>query len=324
MATTSKRTIKILSWLSAGHRFTTTEIRDRLAKDGEHVHIRTIQRDLKTLEESGTPLTKTADGEHIRYGLNKKHAVVPVGLHTPTTPLLSVYLLKAALPQFQALEVTDDLTALLDRVDKAHPGEVFSTDLIASITLGEYQGATQISSDDLDTIITAIVNKQWLRITYKRTDNTFEIYPYRLIPYLGRLYIAAWNRKHRQFITLAADKVRKADTAPRIKEAAPAFSINDFMSNRFGIWDSPTVETIIIRASKDIYHEIAPRRWHPTQQLTDLADGGIEIRLRTGISYELISWILHWSPHLTVVKPRSLKEEVKKRLTEALKNYGDT
>ncbi len=320
MATTSKRTIKILGWLSAGYRLSTAEIQARLATDGEHVHLRTIQRDLETIADSGMPLIKIEDGNVHRYGLSKGSAL-PLGTHTPTTPLLSVYLLKAALPQFQAMEVTDDLTALLERVDKDHPGEVFSTELITSITLGEYQGATQISSDDLDTIITAIVNKQWMRITYKRTNNTFEIYPYRLIPYLGRLYIAAWNRKHSQYITLAADKVRRAESAPRIKEIPPSFSIDAFMSNRFGIWDSPKIETIIIRASKAIYEEIAPRRWHPTQQLTDLPDGGIEIRLRTGISHELVSWILHWAPHMTVVKPRSLKDEVRKRLTEALNGH---
>lgn len=306
MAFKSERIIKILAWMSAGHRLTTREMQRRLADDGENVHLRSIQRDIETLEKAGAPIVKVEDGAEHRYGLGRG-GYVHLNASTPSTSLLSTHLLKTALPQFRAL---DDTT------------EVFSHELIASITLGEYQGATSISSADLDTIITCIVDKHWLRVTYKRTDNTFDIFPYRLIPYFGRLYVAAWNRKHAQYIVLAVDKVRHAESAPRIREVAPDFDLDIFMSNRFGIWDSPHVETIIIHASADIYHEIAPRRWHPSQCLTDLADGGVEIRLRTGISHELVSWILHWAPHLTVVKPKSLREEVRRRLEEALERIS--
>lgn len=50
------------------------------------------------LTGSGTPIIKNSVANQHRYGLDIG-AALPLGIHSPTTPLLSAYLLKAALPQ---------------------------------------------------------------------------------------------------------------------------------------------------------------------------------------------------------------------------------
>ena len=44
----------------------------------------------------------------------------------------------------------------------------------------------------------------------------------------------------------------------------------------------------------------------------------VEIAFKTAISPELVSWVLHWSPHLKVLKPKKLRDEVIAKLREGI------
>ena len=50
------------------------------------------------------------------------------------------------------------------------------------------------------------------------------------------------------------------------------------------------------------------RIWHPTQELRELVDGGIEISLEVPINYEIISWILGFGSAAEVIQPYSLRK----------------
>ncbi len=311
------RAAKIIALLSTGYRCTTEEILQHLADADASLRtlsLRTVQRDLADIMEAGIPIVTTQHGTARRYHLARA-ASLPSMSASMQSPLLAMHMLKAALPQFTALDVGDAIAELVTRLDAAAPEEVISNDLVASINVGEYRGVPMLRRESLDAIIRAIVDKQWLRVTYRQSDNVFQAFPYRIIPYLGRLYLAAWNARHEQFFSMALDRVVDVE-AISSTDVAPPFSVDAFMANRFGMWSDPRVHDVVVHVSAEAYADIATRMWHPTQQLTDLGDGRLEIRMRTGISHELVSWVLHWTPYIEVVEPEVLRDEV-----EARKNF---
>jgi len=47
--------------------------------------------------------------------------------------------------------------------------------------------------------------------------------------------------------------------------------------------------------------------------------------MTTGLSHELVSWVLHWAPHITVIRPEELRTMVIDRHQQGLraqKNSG--
>ncbi|MFZ0591549.1 MAG: WYL domain-containing protein, partial [Bryobacteraceae bacterium] len=57
--------------------------------------------------------------------------------------------------------------------------------------------------------------------------------------------------------------------------------------------------------------------WHPSQKLTELPDGGVQLAFRAGGPFEIRRWILGWGDAVEVVSPDELRKEISWTLTAA-------
>jgi len=189
--------------------------------------------------------------------------------------------------------------------------------LIENITLGQFTG--YVDPDILTSVINAIADKKWLTITYGTPKDRRVVFPARILPYAGRLYVAAWDQKKRSWYSLGVDRILSAVPTAAPPGKAPSFTQDRFMRNRFGIWtgEGAPVE-VVVHVDAELARTFKDRRWHPTQHMQFLDDGVLEIRFTTSISPELVSWVLHWSPHLKVLKPKKLRDEVIAKLREGI------
>ena len=62
-------------------------------------------------------------------------------------------------------------------------------------------------------------------------------------------------------------------------------------------------------------------RWHPTQQVQRLQDGGVRVTLRVRLCREVETWALAFGEFATVIRPDALREKVGERLTAAAARY---
>jgi proteasome accessory factor B len=65
------------------------------------------------------------------------------------------------------------------------------------------------------------------------------------------------------------------------------------------------------------------RRWHASQEFTELPDGCSRLRLRLKNLEEVERWVLSWGTHATVVRPLALAERVRKAADELRLRYGE-
>ena len=314
-----KRVMLILRWLSAGERMTTREILDRMRAEDDafkEVSERTIQRDLQQMSEAGSPIERFNDGLQRRWRILRGAGI---SLQHSQDPRLSLYMLKAALPQFAGLEVGDELHALMAKINELTDGDVVDTELIQNITLGEFTGF--IDPDILRQVIDAIIDRTWVTITYGLSKDQRTYFPARIIPYAGRLYLAAWSPDSKTWFSLGIDRILSV-TAPATETASPkppTFSVDTFMANRFGIWTGKGApQKIVVQVDAELARTFKDRRWHPTQEVTVIDDGHLEITFTASITPELVSWVLHWTPHLKVLKPKKLRDEVIAKLQEGI------
>jgi len=68
---------------------------------------------------------------------------------------------------------------------------------------------------------------------------------------------------------------------------------------------------VVLRFDPAAADYIREKRWHPSQELRDLAGGGLELRLKLSSLGEVQRWILSWGGSAQVVAPPELVESVR-------------
>ena len=67
---------------------------------------------------------------------------------------------------------------------------------------------------------------------------------------------------------------------------------------------------------------IREKKWHESQELRELPDGGVELRMKLSSLAEVERWILGWAGNARVLKPPELAETVKQSAQNILRNFA--
>lgn len=318
-----QRVVKILSRLSAGHVFTMQELHAYFlheTDDMKTVTKRQLERDIRAIMDAGVPIDVERANRTVTYSLKKGAGISAMTMAAASGDSFALYMLKASLPILKDSPLQEIVSELKSELDEYLPGDVDLTDtLLASIGLGHYAGT--INSDILTGVVASVAQKQWIKVIYGEQSTSQLMFPYRVIPYLGRLYIAAWSDKHQNYSVYAIDKIKLMYDAPVKPPKTPVFDLDKFMSTRFGLWEDPQRECADIEIDM-----VTPQHadffmssyWHPSQKIRKRIDGTLRIEMKAGVSPELVSWILHWAPHLKVIKPQRLIDDVHSRAQQLL------
>ena len=68
---------------------------------------------------------------------------------------------------------------------------------------------------------------------------------------------------------------------------------------------------------------IRERQWHPTQEVEELADGGLVLRITVAGGGDLKRWVLSHGSHVEVLEPEWLREAVAEELRRAAQIYPE-
>jgi predicted DNA-binding transcriptional regulator YafY len=228
--------------------------------------------------------------------------------------VLAPFIVERAIRQLAAIDTSDNVRAAVELLSKAQPltsGSVLLAEQdMPYIEIGDYQGGG-IDIDVLQSLVDAIQSKQLIRFLY-RGNRRGEKLPLRILEYKGLLYVIVWTAEHQRYEPYRVDGI--TDVLPS-QTTAPhkTFDFDEFMSTRFGLWEGspPETRTVVVDICDPLTAlNFKERRWHPSQVITDLPDGGVRITMRCGLSPELTSWILHWTPKIQVVEPYDLRVTV--------------
>lgn len=102
----------------------------------------------------------------------------------------------------------------------------------------------------------------------------------------------------------------------------PAFDIKQYLRQAFVTEMSATTEEIVIRFDEYQARYIRERRFHETQTLEELPDGGAILRFQSGGLGEIKRWVLQYGAHAEVLAPPQLRTEVQSEIEALQKVYG--
>jgi predicted DNA-binding transcriptional regulator YafY len=285
----------------------------------------TIYRDLRVLQDAGYPITGDERGRLSRPRLMSSR-VPDIRFSAPELGalLLAVAQAHAALPNAELLSsAAFKLKALAEsEADSVPPGldEMFETWTCGSKDYRAHESRIAL-------LIEAILRKRRSLVEYRTPSRseakTYEFDPYRLLFVGGGLYVVGRVPKHAGTATLAIDRLLSVVLSKTEFEVDQTFDPQKCRENAFGVsWQEPV--DIVLRFRADQAPYVRERLWHPSQELTDLTDGGVQLAFRAGGPFEIRRWILGWGDAVEVVSPEELRREIGKILSDAAHVYRPT
>jgi predicted DNA-binding transcriptional regulator YafY len=308
---------KILKTIEAG-RWTSAAA---LARD-HGVSERTIRRDLEALQEAGFPLyDDRQDGKKVWRLIEgyKQRLTQSFTL----SELAALYFSRNMLSFLGGAPFASDLEAAFGKIREALPER--SLPYLARIqelftARPDPWKDYSRKQDVIAGLIDAILHQRQARIAYysfqSRRTKDYTLDPYRLVYYRGGLYLYARAHEYGEVRTFAVERVQRMEVLDEGFEIPADFSPSEYARSAFGI-SGGRAETVELVFGPEMAGYIRERTWHESQRLEDERDGSVRLVMDVAPGFELRAWIKGFLPHVRVVRPRGLRDEIARELAAA-------
>lgn len=175
--------------------------------------------------------------------------------------------------------------------------------------------------ETIDVVVQCLLAERRLRITYGDPPRQHVVEPYTLAEYRGGLYLLGRSHRGERIMTFAVERVRSAEPLADRFTYPSRYDPARHTEGTFGIIDGEETRVDLRILNADTLRYLRARRIHPTQRFVKRPDGSTVLSMRVRGTTELANWVLGHAPWIEVLRPRALREQVHKRLQEALATY---
>lgn len=278
---------------------------------------RTVYRDLDFLGEQGVPVWQ----QNGRFGINRTRylATVRLSFHEAMALVLAGLLLSRTIDEHNphvatalrklAVTLPNPLTSQLERAARRV----------------QKQGDGQQQVAVLEAVAEGWANNQKVKAGYRSPksgelrERTFA--PYALEPTPSGTYVIVhddWADDIRTF------KLNRLEYAEVIQEpfTIPAdFDPEAYLSSGWRIMSGDGLMEVVLRFSSAVTPHVKERKWHATQKLEMMADGGCLLRVEIAEPLEMQPWIRSWGAQVEVLSPDWLRDQIAQELQQAIDQY---
>ncbi len=143
------------------------------------------------------------------------------------------------------------------------------------------------------------------------------VQPYRLIHHHGSWYLAAVRKD--QLRTYRISHIQLMHSPHENSQFVPDPNIVKLVENDDSIWFGQDKQEIILSIDSQVAFYFKQRSILPEQQIVkELNDGGLLVSSKINHDMQLLPLIRFWIPHLKIVNPVELQQEIEEGLKEYL------
>jgi predicted DNA-binding transcriptional regulator YafY len=175
-----------------------------------------------------------------------------------------------------------------------------------------------------DALAKATAKHQQLALTYRKPASKQAevrvVDPYHLANVNGEWFLFAYDHLRKDIRTFVPARIKKIEHSGQIFQMPAKFSLEKMLHNSFGIHSGQGDFNVAIRFSAAAADYIREKRWHPSQRIRELKDGGLELRMRLSSLGEVERWILGWGGNAKVLQPPQLVDSVRAAAERIISN----
>jgi len=177
----------------------------------------------------------------------------------------------------------------------------------------------------LKIIAACLQDKRSVDLTYKAhgakevTRRTVD--PYGLIFHEGIWILIGLCHLRKEIRSFALDRIQDCRERYLYFEPRLDFNLGEYLAKSWGVIDGEEV-TVAVRFKPEVAEYITRKdKWHPSEVRKMLSDGGVELTFTVAGIYEIKKWIYSWIPNVEVIKPKLLRDLIKKELMQATQDH---
>ena len=306
--------------------FSTQEIFDKcndaLEQRGEMpiTALNTIRNDMSSIESRwGILIEHRRFGREIRHRYEDPHFSI---FNNPLTENEIAQLIEAVslLRRFEGMPGfgwVEEMSAHIQKTVSANPEPVIGFD-----ENKELKGMSFFTP-----LFKSIISKKTIKISYRsyKSNKNIEavIHPYYLKEYNQRWFLFALNDQYKTISNFALDRIESIERNNTKYIPNTSIDFESYFDNVIGVTVNPgEIQTIKIWLSKDQAPYTLSKPIHLSQEVVEVhEDGSAIISIKVIPNFELMQLLLSFGERIKVLSPKSLREEILKKIEKNLENY---
>ena len=294
----------------------------RLAIELE-VSTKSIHRDLEFMRDRlGLPLEY--DARRFGYFYSQKVSAFPT-LQITEGELFALLVAEKALQQYRGTSFEKPLLSAFKKMANSLPETV-------SLNLADWEQTISfrtsaepiLNLEIFDALAKAAAQRRQVVLSYRKLGHA-EIEPRRVDPYHlanvnGEWFLFAYDHLREDIRTFVPSRIQTVRWTGQRFARPKKFSLERRLRDSFGVHSGQGEFHIRIQFHDWVADYIREKKWHPSQVLRELPEGGVEIQLKLSSLVEIQRWVLGWGGQAIVLEPAELIESVRRAAQNILQN----
>lgn len=296
-----------------------------LARDLE-VSTKSIQRDLEFMRDR-LNLPLEYDSAHVGFHYTEPVDSFPT-LQISEGELASLLIAEKALQQYRGTNFEKPLLSALRKLQSAMP-DTFSLSFADWEQTISFRTSAEpiLNLEIFDALAKATAGRKQIRFNYRKPGRAESeprlVDPYHLANINGEWFLFAHDQARKDIRTFVPARISAVELTGKTFARPQKFSVEKRLRDSFGVHSGEGEFEVVLRFSEFAADYIREKKWHASQQLRELDNGGSELRLKLSSLVEVQRWVLGWGGHATVVQPPELIESVKRAAEALLKTCAE-
>ncbi len=293
-----------------------------LARELE-VSTKSIHRDIEFMRDR-LNLPIEYDAAHFGYNYIGEVSSFPT-MQITEGELFALVVAEKALQQYRGTSFEKPLLSAIKKMEQALPDTISLNLADIEQTISFRTRAEQILDLKIfDVLAKAAARREQIELAYRKPGQTKPeariVDPYHLANINGEWYLFAYDHARKDIRTFAPARIKSVKPTGKTFERPQKFSLEKRLRDSFGVHSGQGEHEVVIRFNPRAADYVREKKWHESQQLRELKNGGVELRLKLSSLMEIERWALSWGGDAKVLKPRELAEAVRQSAKRILQS----
>lgn len=171
---------------------------------------------------------------------------------------------------------------------------------------------------NLEIIRKALIAMKKIRFEYELNGETKNITlnPYGII-IADKYYLVGFNPYKNDLRQYLINKTKNIELLDEYFGMQDGFDLKEYSNNSFGVYQEKPLN-IALEFDKNVKDEVLNYHFHPTQKITILDNGNVQVKFKAGGTQAICNELFKWGNNITKISPISLKTLYKEYLTNVL------
>jgi proteasome accessory factor B len=278
------------------------------------VATKTIHRDIEFMRDRlGLPIEYDARRAGFHY--TEEVSGFP-NVQITEGELFALIVAEKALQQYRGTSFEKPLLSAIKKMEQSLPDTISLNLASLEQTISFRTRAEPILNLEVfDLLSKAAARRSQIELVYRKPGQAKTevrlVDPYHLANINGEWYLFAYDHARKDIRTFAPTRIQSVTPTGKTFPAPERFSLENRLRDSFGVHSGQGEYEVVIQFDARVADYVREKKWHESQKLRELKNGGVELTLKLSSLVEIARWVLGWGGDATVVKPPELLESIR-------------